>query len=618
MTTLNSYFLYKGLKEILDHDNLDWHDQVKCVKKIIGDVLKACPQIEHTIVDGNLLFNYDGIQDAQIKDLLKCYRKIAVSTSYQDDVLYRRILPKVKSVVETMDTSFGEGDSRPPVSAPITTINAFLEDLRLARDTNNNRVIGLLNDRGYKCKYLQVNSYDFKKVAEIDRQYRPWVSIYKNWCLYKAYNSIYVIDRLLLNGLISVCNKEIDIIGDENECYASIMSCLILLDKFLLHNVQYEFRGIRQQVQFPSCITYLLELCIELMGVYMLCHGRNDMMRTAECHVNRARLNDRLYYHDLDKLLFSISVLRNGKFIPFDPVELKALYIYDMDAASRIMPIEFEENYDYRMSANMMHQHRQVAAVLPDGGDVFDTNYPEMVAIGKSISDAIKMNSASSLDDVLNVFGNSVLDIRKAISVLYQTNVRSISHYVYENERLGIKEHRKSRDLYERTLINMDNILCFSYTHQIESFAKYGMVKVPFIPIYFKLDLLIDRIKKSSGNENIYTKTIGKQKVFEEECVLTSITNITVYPDYDIDYYKARTERGIPLIRRIHALHNKDGNLMGIYCYGINLLCVKHKIDWSYLFFGIPVTVILLDDCQMPETMLLRVCFFMENDINYT
>lgn len=597
------------MKEILDHANLDWHEQVKYVKKIIDDVLKACPQVEHTFIDGNLLFNYDGIQDAQIKDLLKCYRKIAVSTSYQDDVVYRRILPKVKSVIETLGTSFGEGDSRPSGSAPITNINAFLEDLRLARDTNNNRVICLLNDRGYKCKYLQVYSYDFKKVAEIDRQYRSLVSIYKNWCLYQAYNTIYVIDRLLLNGLISVCNKEIDIIGDENECYAAIMSCLTLLDKFLLQNVQDKSWNLRQQVQFPSCITYLLELCIELMGVYMLCHGGKDMMRTAECHVNRARLNDRLYYHDLNKLMFSISVLRNGKFIPFDPVELKALYIYDMDAAYRQMPIEFEENYDYRMSANMMHQHRQVAAVLPDGGDVFDTNYDSMVTIGKSISDAIKMNSASSLEDVLNAFGNSALDIRQAISALYQTNVRSISHYIYENERLGIKEHRKSGDLYERTFVNMDNILCFSYTHQIESFTKYGMVKVPFIPIHFKLDLLIDRIKRTAGNENLYIET-------KDEA--TSITNITIYPEYDYDYYRRRSERGAPLIYRIHALHTKDGNLKGIYCYGINLLCVKHKIDWTHLFLGVPTTVIWLDDDQIPETMLLRVDFFMENDINFT
>lgn len=523
--------LYNGLKEILNHDNQDWHEQVKNVNTIVEEVLNACPQIEHTTIDGKLLFNYEDIFDSKIKTLLKCYRELSVAVSYPDDIIYKRILPKIQSIFETLGSAACELNPWESAIPPIASVNAFIEDLKLARRNDSNQVVCLFNDRGYKCKYIQVFKYEFQQVAEVERRYNSLVSIYKNWCLYKAYDSIYIIDRLLLDSLISVCQKKIDVVQDENECYGAIMSCLTLMDKFFFYYVKNQRKvSISQNTQYPSCITYLLELCIELMGVYMRCHEGKDMMRTAECHVNRARLNDRFYYHDLDMLMFSISVLCNEKFEPFDPVELKALYIYDMDYASSNMPSEFSENYDYRMSANMMHQHRQVAAVLSDGGDVFETSYPDMVAIGRSISDTIKDKSAFFLESVLNTFGNFSNDIRRLIGELYHCNASSISHYVPEDPKIGMQERRKNKSLYESTFVDFDHLICFEYTHQIESYAKYGMVQAKFIPIYFTLDFLLDKIRENTIDKNLHME-------YHEGLEKTAITNVAIVPDYDMDYY---------------------------------------------------------------------------------
>ena len=599
--------LYNGLKEILNHDNQDWHEQVKYVNEIVENVLNACPQIEHTTVDGKLLFNYGNIFDSKIKTLLKCYRKLAVAVSYPDDSIYKRILPKINAIVETLDSATYELNPWESANPPIASVNALIEDLKLARRKDSNQVVCLFNDRGYKCKFKQVFKYEFQKVAEVEQRYNPLVSIYKNWCLYKAYDSIYVIDRLLLDGLISVCQKKIDVVRDEDECYGAIMSCLTLLDKFFFYYVKNQREvGKSQKTQYPGCITYLLELCIELMGVYMRCHEGKDMMRTAECHVNRARLNDRFYYHDLDMLMFSISVLCKERFDPLDPMVLKALYIYDMDYASSKMPLEFNENYDYRMSANMMHQHRQVAAVLSDEGDVFETSYPSMVAIGRSISDTIKDKSVFILESVLNTFGNFSNDIRRLIGELYHCNARSISHYVPEDPKLGMQERRKSKSLYESTFVDFDHLICFGYTHQIESYAKNGMVQARFIPIYFTLDYLLDKIRENTNDENLHVE-------YHESLEKTAITtNVAIVPDYDVDYYSqyGKPEVGCPKILRINVMHTKDGKIKALYCYGTNLRCVKHKIDWSHLFLGVPVSVESLYDDYLPETMLLLVDFF--------
>lgn len=257
--------LYNGIIDIVNHEYENWNAFRVFAENHICHVLNKCPQLEYSYINGYLFVNTQVIHDETIKGLLQYYKKIASSIVHPNDCVYKRMLPKIQSAIKK--TNIESGNPWKPIFAPISSTQAFIEDLRSVRNPKKNRVVSLINDRGFKQKYFQEYDYLISDISEIETRYKSLVSVYKNWCIYHAYDSIYVIDRLLIDGLISVCNREIDVINNEDECYGAIMCCLTLLDKIILYYRTDDGFNRTPLHKYPNCLTYLLLFCFEFIAV---------------------------------------------------------------------------------------------------------------------------------------------------------------------------------------------------------------------------------------------------------------------------------------------------------------------------------------------------------------
>lgn len=555
--------LLECLKNIISDQTELWLEKCKFIHDNIDKVLNEC-QVEHCYINGVLFINSSGICDEKLLLLFKCFRKLSSVINHPNNQLYLRFIPKISKTLNSFDKI--KPDTETGSHMPLSNMQGFFNDLILSRDQSKIRVICLLNDRGYKAKYFHTFEYKIDQISEIERRYDSLISIYKNWCLYHAYNSSYVVDRLLIGSLTLLSNKVVDVFSDEEECYGAIMCCLTLIDKYII---------IVNEKDSIDKITYLLLTCLELIALYFCKHSGKDKMRTAECHVNRARLIDRFTYKGHDQLMFALGTLMYSKYEPFDPLILKALYIYDMDSASYLMPVEFEENYDYRMSANMMHQNRQVTMVLPEGGDVFETNYFDMVRLGEKHALSMMYYSMENYNSIIGTIAYSFKNIKKCLKAIYR-------NLPYQKE----------------------NIICISYSHQLESYSRYGKVEPVFIPIRFGVKKLLESIHYS-GKLN---------KTNNETAVIYRLENLNLCPEsrHDETYDLMRS----PLISQLILVADKDDNLLSINCYGMHLWALKHRLSWDKVFYGIPVRVIDYQLNQFPESLTLYVCFQSENDIN--
>lgn len=597
MTNENIVNILKdGIVSILQFSPDSWAKKTKFAHDKINYVLKNCKNIEYTYIDGQLLFNKNDISDDVIKKLLDCYRRLSTSFNYPDSKVYDRICPKILHAIETINEDI---ESCNPNLAPVINISAFIDEIRSIRNKKKNDIVLLLNDRGFKGKYIQVFDYSFKDVSKIEQRYSTIISTYKNWCLYKAYNSINALDKLI-EGLVLVSRKDVDIINNENECYGAIMCTLTIIDKIILF--------------YPQCHTYrpdafrtLLLLCFDFMGVYLNKHEGKDWMRTAEIHVNRARLCDRMYYYCWHVLALVIDELIGSSLVMTNPFYIKFLYIYDMDYAFQKMPIEYYENYDYRMSANMMHQHQQVTAIFDVTGDTFDTNYGDICELGMNLSVNIEQNGCNIFDKILTTFATSMLsgDFNKMVDDLFDIHVKSTSPYIYENKHKGVHEHMKPIEIRNNP-IDMDRIICVSFSHQLESYTEYGMVVPSFIPIRFKIEVLL--LNCSYENKPVFNEKDGLRYYYfnrflynYSDSVVKYNNALPSYPDY-----------------QIIIITDKENNMIyiDINSYDFQSLSYLHslskEIRRTKQFCNIPVVIRMVSD----ESISLQVCFQIEDDIN--
>lgn len=511
------------------------------------------------IIDPSLLIKKATLQRKNRKECVY----VDEDLNYKIIVKYNQDDSKINSVVVVKD------DIQIAIEYLLTNpLDYFINDIRSIRSEKENRVVCVLNDRGSKSKYVQVFNYGISDVINIYNQYREFKSIYKNWVLYECFNTFYKQDELILDSFLLLDSNQIDVIENENECWGAIMSCLILLDKIILNYHRSE------QKPYPECVLRVLELYFDLVSIYLTYHRDVDSMRTAECHANRARVCDRYYYHDPDKACFAISRYTKDKLNV--PVYLKFLFIYDMHMASRIMPSEFGLNYAFRMTASTMHQNRQVV-IVDSEEETWDTNYDDILKIGEHLTQSGKEWAAQNLESTIHSFCDCKEDISQMFQTIYHDSVKLNSEW--------------------------NNIKCLSHYLQIESYAKFGMVKPKFIPIHFKLNDFISKNK-------FYSNCVFNSPSSNSCRIITTITEFGINQKYE-----HRNNR----IMSITLQCDEESNITDIMCYGLGLKALEHQINWTHMFMGIPVYIIESIYNRSPELVVMKVAFQQEYepDINY-
>lgn len=581
------------INEILSLD-CEWDSKRQSIKDLINELLSENQEIEYEYIDNNIFFNTQAIKDKTIKKLLKCIRMIVSSLSYNENVLFERNKNRINRIVGTIGEEKDEANRIEPI---IENTKAFIKDLQKCRILKRNRTITLLNDRGRKERYVQVFDYDYNLVSKLDNKYRSFNSLYKNWCLYEAYNSIYLIDRLLINQLFNI--SPTTIIESEEECWGALMISLSIMDKFVVLN--YEIEEDRLAL-YRNLEWMMIKICYILFAVYLRFHNNKDILRTSECHINRARLTDR---YSSDRLGGRHSTPSSGfaigTFVPSvqcNPVLAKFLYIYDMQYASSCFPIDCdyiygEEKYDYFASSLMMNTNQTVVAVVNDS---FETPLNDILKIGEGIS-------FEMIEKCNNLIGQLIFDIHS-----YKQTFESFVTLIFKYNR-DFKSFRTDYELHETTKINnfkslkspLESIRCLSYSHQMESYTTFGKVFPSFIPIHFHIDTLIQNIRNQVGNVEIHEKNADDFDGYK----------------YYLDGFSAHPyilPSIIPLTEDCHfysviILTDMEKHIIGISCKGFGFKYLSQTLNKTHLFYGIPVRVSLVENSRLPNEIFLTTLF---------
>lgn len=532
----------------------EWADVRLQIKSIIQSGLRGISGIKYCYSGDELLFDTSCVSDENTLNVLKLYRQIVASLRNSSNQKFIKLRPKIESFSKLACLHTIDDES-----------NSFMSDLQSCR-TFQNRIVCKYNDRGYKASYFQTFEYDLSKVTELVFAYRFYDSAYKNFCLYFAINKIFLAETYLLETLKGICESRYNIFTHENDCWGGVMCALKIVDFFYLTN------------RLTDDTVDLIRLCLLLLNIYIKYH-RNDNLRTMECYANRARLNERLY----KSFLFIEAASSYSEKIKTNPIITKYLCMYDLEQAKLCVPNEYDGEYNeknnYMASQLMLYQNQGLGIVLPDGGDVFDAPFNDVIQLGRNIAVEIENGLKSNVQPTFNSF---------------------ISHYQLLSMRL--KELVNSQNVSGKGELN--KVCCLSWAHQLESYSYFGMKKAKFTPVKYPLNVFLQNAKIDRSKIEKSTKDdIGKRYLIKDIKLLPDISSTDIFD-------------GDPIINQLIVLTDNEDNLKAFRCYGRDFKQWVKRLRRYHYFMGVAVRPFGLELYNLQETVDLQVCFQIENDIN--
>lgn len=403
---------------------------------------------------------------------------------------------------------------------------------------------------GMNGDYYQEYTYDTSEAISIINRLiiegRWFKSLYLSWVTYEIKVKT---EDLMLNFdtfIRLVQSRTYGKILERNcyECYGYAKIAFTILDKIFVARAKTECN-----------ILFFLKLALEGACSYTYYHHGKNKLWDTEIYASYARMFD-IFKAEMTVLWFEFDL---GSYVSYS-------YIYGMHQAFLCAPYETDNNYDYRMNANMMAQNQSVAAVTDDAIDV---KYDEALQIAERqyqlVCSKILQNSLIGNEDKWKI----KLEL-SCINSIYNNNL-------LQNP-------------------NICNIRYFAQFYQLEPYSKVGFIRKP----YKRISINYRQLLKNLNITNSYTPSINQSGVLYIE-----IKDMEIYPYYYTEHASLGKDSAKIFSIYIELHPNKDLKSMIICGYKLHAQYVD--VQRSGLFYDIPCIAMNYMHYPMVDQLFLHI-----------